>query len=540
LLLLRLADCAPCRFTGVKWLFTCKFGGILRSAFPFFYFRFFSLLLLFAFSGASFSQTTKAQLEVSETIFSLTAALNSCGYDSGLGDSLPLRQLVRADVQKAIANSPEAGKALKVLCEFRREHTPSDAGRDTSQYISLALDLGPPPLFKPTIAEADLPPDAAQVLGFASLLQGFYKAAGLHAVWQKHQIEYESLVRQFHDPVANLITETDLYLKLPFSNTAGSRFVVYLEPLLAPGQVNARNYAENYFLVVSPAKEGVPERLRLPEIRHTYLHFILDPLALRHAKSLKRIELLLNSVQDAPLDTAYKYDVGLLVNECLIRAIEARTIPGGRSNEKAQRDYVQHSVEEGFILTHYFYEALAVFEKNPTGLKDAYGDFLYNVSLEHEQKRARDVQFAAQAAPEVVHASKRSTPHEQRLLDTAEDRLSSGDPASAQKLALQVINDPKTNEDSGRALFILARAATLSGDMQGAESYFGKAIQNAHDPRTLAWSHIYLGRILDIQENRDGALEHYRAALTAGDPTPDTKVAAEKGLAAPYEPRKPR
>ena len=41
-----------------------------------------------------------------------------------------------------------------------------------------------------------------------------------------------------------------------------------------------------------------------------------------------------------------------------------------------------------------------------------------------------------------------------------------------------------------------------------------------------------------IQENRDGALEHYRAALAAGDPTPDTKIAAEKGLAAPYEPKK--
>src|SRR5205823_7780177 len=83
-------------------------------------------------------QTTKAQLEVSETIFSLTAALNSCGYDSGLEDSLPLRQAVRADVQKAVASSAEAGRALKVLCEFRREHLPTDAGRDTSQYVSLA------------------------------------------------------------------------------------------------------------------------------------------------------------------------------------------------------------------------------------------------------------------------------------------------------------------------------------------------------------------------------------------------------------------
>ncbi len=519
-------------------VFTRKSGGVLRSKFPFPNSQFpVVFLLLVAFSGASFSQTTKAQLEVSETFFSLTAALNACGYDSGLDDSLPLRRAIRADVQRAVASSPEAGKALKALCDFRREHTPTDAGRDTSQYVSLALDLGPPPTFKLAIAEADLPPDAAQVQGVASLLQNFYKAAGLHAVWQKYQAEYEGLVRQFHDPVSNLVTSTDLYLKLPFSNTSSGHFVVYLEPLLAPGQVNARNYAENYFLVVSPAKEGEPERLRLNEIRHTYLHYVLDPLALRHAKSLKKIEPVLNNIQDAPLDTAYKYDVALLVNECLIRAIEARTLPGGKSNEKAQREYVQHSVEEGFVLTRYFYDTLGPFEKGPQGLKDAYGDFLYYMNVEQEQKRARDVVFAAQAAPEVVRASKHSK-RDENLLDTAEDRLGSGDPASAQKLALQVVNDPNTHEDTGRALFILARAATLSGDMHGAQTYFGKAIQSAHDPRTLAWSHIYLGRILDIQENRDGALEHYRAALAAGDPTPDTKIAAEKGLAAPYEPKK--
>ena len=31
------------------------------------------------------------------------------------------------------------------------------------------------------------------------------------------------------------------------------------------------------------------------------------------------------------------------------------------------------------------------------------------------------------------------------------------------------------------------------------------------------------------------ALEHYRAALAAGDPTPDTRVAAERGLKEPYQ-----
>ena len=72
--------------------------------------------------------------------------------------------------------------------------------------------------------------------------------------------------------------------------------------------------------------------------------------------------------------------------------------------------------------------------------------------------------------------------------------------------------------------------------MKGARTYFEKAVQAAHDPRTLAWCHIYLGRILDIQEDREAAVSHYRAALQAGDPTPDTRAAAEKGLAAPYAP----
>jgi tetratricopeptide (TPR) repeat protein len=515
-----------------------KSGGILKVKAQFS----FVILLLFAVSGVSFPQATKAQLEVSETIFSLAAALNSCGYDSGLESSLPLRHAVRAELQKAVASSPEAATALNTLCEFRREHAPAEAGRDTSQYVSLALDLGEPPTFKPALLEADLPPDAAQVLGVVPLLQKFYKAAGLHTIWQKHQAEYEGAVRQFHDPVANVITETDLYLKLPFSNPGGTRFVVYLEPMLAPGQVNSRNYAENYYLVVSPAKETVPERLRLQEIRHTYLHYVLDPLALKHTRSLKKIEPLLNSIQSAPLELSYKYDISLLVNECLIRAIEARTLTGANptgSNEKARLAYVQHSVEEGFVLTRYFYEALGPFEKASTGLKDAYGDLLYNISLDREKKRASEVEFASQAAPEVVRASKQPA-HEEKLLDTAEQRLAGGDTAGAQKLALQVINNPKTDEDPGRALFILARSATLSGDMEGAQNYFDKAIHSAHDPRTLAWSHIYLGRILDIQENRDAALEHYRAALAAGDPTPDTKTAAEKGLAAPYQPRRPR
>jgi len=113
------------------------------------------------------------------------------------------------------------------------------------------------------------------------------------------------------------------------------------------------------------------------------------------------------------------------------------------------------------------------------------------------------------------------------LLDLAEDRLAHSDPDAAHRLAQQALE--QRSDDPARALFILARAATLNADMRGARTYFERTLELAHEPRMAAWAHIYLGRIYDLQEERDVAVSHYRAALNAGDPTPDTRAAAERG-----------
>ena len=52
--------------------------------------------------------------------------------------------------------------------------------------------------------------------------------------------------------------------------------------------------------------------------------------------------------------------------------------------------------------------------------------------------------------------------------------------------------------------------------MQGARNYFERALEVAQEPKVVAWSHIYLGRIFDLQEEREAAMDHYRAAVTAG------------------------
>ena len=451
--------------------------------------------------------------------------MNVCGYDEELQSSSPIRTEVRAALVEA-SKSPAAAQAAKEMCHFYREHQQGDMAHDLAQYVSLSLNLGPPPQFVPKLPESDLPPDAAYVLGFVPLLKSYYAAANLHSIWLNHEHQYIALIDQYHAPVAQMITSTDNYLRIPMSGFAGRSFTVYLEPMMAPGQVNSRNYLQDfYYLVVSPAADN----LHMDALRHTYLHFILDPLVFRRGTSLDRLKPIEQPLQRAPMAVEYKNDTGLLVIECLIKAIEARTPLDPKMPEKNRLALVQKDEAQGFILTGYFYSQLRNFEKGGTGLQTAFPDWLHGIDVDHERKRASQMAFATQAEPEVVQASKHAS---QRRIDLAERALASGNPAEAGKLAQESLD---ANEDPARAYFVLAKVASLDGEMITAQADFQKALEAGKDPHVIAWSHIYLGRILDIQDERDNAVAQYKAALATNDVPEDAKTAAERGLQAPYQ-----
>ena len=153
------------------------------------------------------------------------------------------------------------------------------------------------------------------------------------------------------------------------------------------------------------------------------------------------------------------------------------------------------------------------------------------MDIKKEEKAAAEVQFASATAPELVRLSR---PEERRMLVTAEKRLAAGDPKGAQQLAQQALD--KKIGDQGRALFILAQVAVANRNRDGAQDSFQKAIEASKDPTVLGWSHVYLGRILDMKEEREAALQEYRAALDAGGKSPEIKAAAERGLEQAYEP----
>jgi len=477
-------------------------------------------------------------LDSNETIFSVLAALNTCGYDQDLTISDATRSNVRAELQRNLRSSEGAEAARTALCEFYQGHmASSDANRNLSQYISLALYVDGPPHFLPRTKEEDLPPDASAIAGFGKLLENFYEKAGLHSIWERHRSDYAAAMRRYHEPLQKMVFDTEIYLKQPSSQYLGRRFTIYLDFMGSPNETDARNYGTEYYVVVFPAPnapsgETPKSALKMEQIRHTFLHYELDPLAEKHYSSIKRLEPLLQSVKRAPLEESFKTDISLLVTECLVRAIEIRTTGTKQAAQEAMRaQAVDDAVKQGYILTKYFYDAIVAFEKDPAGIRGAYGDFLVNVDLRKEQKAAAEVQFASATSPELVQLSR---PEERRMLVTAEKRLAAGDPKGAQELAQQALD--KKIGDQGRALFILAEVAVANKNRDGAQDNFQKAIAATQDPKVVGWSHVYLGRILDMKEDREAALQEYRAALNAGGGLPEIKAAAERGLQQAYEP----
>ena len=465
-------------------------------------------------------------LETSETLFTVLTAINTCGYDQELSASDPLRTQVRLEIAKAVGDTAGAQEVVGPMCLFYRQHQASDPAHDLSHYVSLALYLDEPPAFTPKVKQTELPPDAGTVAEMVPLMQAFYAKIGLHAIWERHRARYAELTEIYHAPLAKMTFDTEIYLKMPSQGYLGRQFTVYLDAMGAPGPTNARNYASNYYVVIAPSSGTA---IKLQQIRHTYLHYLLDPLALKNGDSFKRLEPLLQNVKNAPMDEAFKSNISLLVTECLVRAIEQRL---SKISEAERAKNIEEADKEGYVLTRYFYDALGKFDKDPTGMRNAYAGMVGSIEVGKEMKRASLIEFSREAAPELLHLA---GPHSENLLLNAERRLAAGDPETAQKLAQQAIDEQE--EDSGRALFILAEVATANRDMEGARKYFEQALQAAHEPKVIAWSHIYLGRIFDLKEDRLAAVDQYRAALdAAGRTLPEAKLAAQRGLDQPYEP----
>ena len=108
-----------------------------------------------------------------------------------------------------------------------------------------------------------------------------------------------------------------------------------------------------------------------------------------------------------------------------------------------------------------------------------------------------------------------------------------GDLDGAGEIADAALN---SNPQDAHAHYLLGRIDLMQGNPEDALEHLDQTVRLSKDPRTIAWAHIYLGRMYDIAQTpqRDKAVAEYKAALASRDSQPDTKAAAEKGLKQPF------
>lgn len=460
-------------------------------------------------------------LDAHEQLFSVLAARMAAGSDPGAYAETggEFRSQLRAALgRKKIPALPE-------LQRFFQAHRPAeDPAAELGQYISLALLVGPPPDFRFTVPQSDLPPDAKALADLIPLLKDFYEQAGMLEIWVQFKARHDAEIARYSDPVRRSIAVSDAYFGFPSGAYLGRTYTIWLSLLGAPEQVHARIYGQNYYLVVTPSREP-----KLAEIRHQYLHFLLDPLAVKFALEINQKSELKMLVRAAPqLGLDFKEDFPLFVTECLIRAAELRM-------DKRPAAEAEKSLEEltasGLVLAPYFHRALADFEKQEASLNQVYRQMIEGIDVAKEAERLAAVQFAPQVPATTAQVAPAAS-EEERLLNQADNLIAEGRYNEAKALFQEVLE--RLHPHSERALFGLAVIASNTRKPGLAEEYFRKTLEVARDLRLVSWSHIYLGRLYDLNGDRNKALAEYRAASLTATTYPDALRAVQSGLQKAY------
>jgi tetratricopeptide (TPR) repeat protein len=486
------------------------------------------------------SRAPEGQLDGSQNLFTVLAAINAAGYDAGIesadscwlplgtGDKSRCLPQVRQQIRESIASKHL--QSVDALKKFFDAHRQANADAELSQYISFALTIQGPPDFQSRMQPEEIPHDVRKLEGLNTLIANFYREANIEELWKRSQPTYEQMIAAYHTGIAQALLEANAYLRNPTSGFYGRRFQIYVDPLGAPNQIQSRSYKDDYFVVVTPSSE--PE---INEIRHAYLHYLLDPLALRHFEQLSRLKGLAEFAAPAPaLDDAYKDDFLLFSTECLIKAVESRLAHGAENRHAL----LSQALSEGFVLAPAFAEGLQTYEKQVDSIRFYFVDLVGQIDLDREDKRLEHVQFAREAT---VKKAKHAQPLPEpaltgaaKTLQEAQELYGKRDLEPARLRYLRVLEQAAHDEVHAKAYYGLARIAALQKDPELAEKLFQKTLELSPDKETMSWSYLYLGRLADAAGEREQAEKNYRSVLAIDGAPASVRSAAEKGLAQPF------
>ncbi len=465
----------------------------------------------------------RGQLDASPTLFAVMAAINAAGYNADIAspNNSPLRETIRKELAARTIPS------LPALQEFYRQHRGNDATADLAQYISFALSVGGPPDFSLKGRTVDAPPDAAALDGFGPLLAKFYREANIEDLWNRSQPAIEEALERYHEPVAEAVLQVNGFLRNETSGTSAHWFQIYVDLLGAPNQIQTRSYSRDYYVVITPSPEP-----RIFDVRHAYLHYLLDPLATRHEEIVMRTRGLSDHAQRAPaLDQSFKSDYLLLVTESLIKAIEARL--------DGKPAMANEAMQQGYILTAYFAEQLQGYLKQEQAMHYYFPAMIEALNLKREDARLSGIEFVSQAPVRQVKASHPPpVPEPQgvnKTLAQAELLYTERNLEGARELYLKAVDQTGDKAAQAKAYYGLARIAALEKNPELAEQLFEKTLESKPDPQVRAWTLVYLGRLADARGSREEAARRFKEALAVEGASQAAHAAAAEGVQRTYE-----
>src|SRR5258708_1533751 len=167
-----------------------------------------ALLLL---AGPAFPQDAHNQLDDSEALFSVMAALTAGGFNAEADSpsNHPLRKTAREYFAK------QTSPAVDTVRRYVRDHKPKNPALEFNQYLSFALLVKGPPSFAWANPNLPLPPEVAAIEDFAPVLAAFYKEAKLDTLWKQVEPEYEREISRYTEPVSRSLQLVNAHLRNP-------------------------------------------------------------------------------------------------------------------------------------------------------------------------------------------------------------------------------------------------------------------------------------------------------------------------------------
>jgi Tetratricopeptide repeat len=498
------------------------------------------LLAALTVPAAAASQQAGAQgpvrIDVSPRLFATMCALYAAGFDSdastaGMDPALVKLRTGLLELQ---------GPAVDALRVYYRNHALGSPGATLSRYVTFALVAGPPPNFAITMSREEVPPDVLALDGFSAVLANFYRQEQIGRLWNEVQPYYQSQLLRLREPLSRIVLLETAYLRELVPDEGPRSFTLYAEPLVGE-RTNFRNIRDAYVVVADPEVNS------FDEIRHAFLHFLLDPLPFRYSKELTADAGFLQFAARAPrLPEPFRDDFTAFFTECFVRAVELRlqNLPPAQLARAVNTDEA-----DGFVLERPLMQGLAKFEAAKPSMTYYFPDLVSSIDVAKETTRLQTVTFAPASQSQHVSADDIPSaslppglsPQLTALLDDGERSIATRDATAAAAAFERVLQKVPWQP---RALYGLAVASVLEGNAVKARQLFQQVVAAASaerlaarpDPVALAWSHVYLGRMNDLEGSRDTALAEYRAALAVTNAPEAARAAAQSGVARSYRP----